>query len=296
MNKRRSFRFFGWSFLVVLLAAGCRGTGAELGPPSPVASTTTLTIPPAMATFTSTPAPPTPPPTAPPTETPSGNVQDIRTLCLAETGDLTDVVEKKLTDFLESALKLDVGKPGQAPCEAVLSMDLKAVPLGFDYVRKGYTPPTPLFNSQLQFLNPPVGSQHCYNGAQIDGVMSLGLQGQSFVKTTISSRKSPPAEIGFCLEADHAPYYEVWPRLILDGLAHFWGPAVYVKALIHPEALGESEIVRQAAAEGLKEASGKDYGENAQSWNRWLEQQSLKPLRLPHGKPAPELKRTVLPP
>ena len=142
---------------------------------------------------------------------------------------LSVIIGEALESFLTGPdLDLQVVQMGDDPCDAVLTVVLTATPLGANYVPTWYTP------SPDDLLGLATAQQRCYNGAAVEGQMSLALPGRASAQVPISGKKSPPSEIGGCLAKDQAPFGKAWPRAVLNGLAHFWGSEVYVQAVAHP--------------------------------------------------------------
>jgi hypothetical protein len=212
-------------------------------------------------------------------------VLDIRTLCLDVKGDLSAIIGEALESFLTGPdLDLQVVQVGDDPCDAVLTVILTATPLGANYVPTWYTP------SPDDLLGLATAQQRCYNGAAVEGQMSLALPGRASAQVPISGKKSPPPDIGACLDKGQAPFGKVWPRAVLNGLAHFWGSEVYVQAVAHPGSLSRADtgLVREAASFALKERSGQDFGTDADLWQQWWEKRSEaeKPFELPMVTPS----------
>ncbi len=115
------------------------------------------------------------------------------------------------------------------PCEATLTIAFTGEPLGAFY--EGAPAPGV-----------------CYNGAEINGQMSLTVPGGAPLTLPISGDVPAPPTVFGCADKTDAPFDRAWPTPVLSRLAEVWG----IQALLN--AVGdEDEYVREAAADALGE-------------------------------------------
>lgn len=265
---------------VVALAVGCEEEKEEAATatPSPAAAAT--------GTAHRTPsADATPTPEATPTLSP---VQAVETICLEVQQSYPDIEEEVSEPIAETVrdilagLGLQVVSEG-TPCDATLTFALTGEALSAFYG--------------------PVPPDRCYTGAEVNGQMTLTMPGRAPLTLPISERKRPTQGlITDCPTKVHAPFDWVWPRPVLDGLASLWPPPqVFVQALgdedwdvrraaalalrdIGPDAkeavpaliqaLGdEGSGGRLPTALALEAITGQDFGEDAERWQQWWEEQ-----------------------
>jgi hypothetical protein len=273
-------------FLAVALLALLGGAvGCGPAPTARVVTVLVTEVVPAAPAATSAPGAPA---------GPASRVEDLGTLCLEARGDLAEQMASALPAFLgEPGMDLAVWAGREQACDAVLTVDLVAEPLGESYFPISYTPSP----GEIPALSPL--KQTCYNGAEVSGQMQLALPGCASAEVAIGHRIPPPEKIGACREKAKAPLQEAWPPAVLEGLAHFWGPRVWIQALARPDALPGAPgfVVQRAASEALKELSGEDFIVDADRWQAWWEglAATATPFVLPRGTPSPTPTSTATP-
>ncbi len=213
--------------------------------------------------------------------------QAIQTLCLKVEQSYPEIEEEFSLPIAETVQRILAG-PGLkvvaegTPCDAALVVALTGEPIGANYSRGGF----------------------CYTGAKFNGEMTLTMSERAPLTVPISGRKSTLSVTWGCPGEAGAPFGRVLPGAVLDGLADLslasdWPPLpVFVRALgdqdedvreAAAEALGKigpdavpaliqalqdkESWVRMRASGALETITGQDFGEDADRWLQWWEEQ-----------------------
>ena len=135
----------------------------------------------------------------------------LRVVCLSVTQSYPQIEEPFSVPIAEAAervltaLGLEVAAQG-AVCDATLSMNLTLEALGENYTG----------------LAGPGG--FCYTGARVHAEMALAVAGQKPTTWSATREELPRTNVvlSYCPEEPiEAPFDELWPEVLVDGLAYF---------------------------------------------------------------------------
>jgi hypothetical protein len=170
----------------------------------------------------------------PPIQAVAWEAVTVDTLCLEVEQSYPGIDEKSPEPILETTERI-LERLGfafaltGAPCDATLSISLSGQALDARYSYEGST-------------------RNCYSGAQVEGEMSLAMEGRSPLVCPVEAELEPPLSIGYCPGPSTAPFGRVWAKAVLEGLVTFWGHQTLLQAL-----QDQDSNVRIGAAEGLGE-------------------------------------------
>ncbi len=228
---RKSATLIAIALVALLALAACGGgpstTSTATPAPSPTVAEPSPTPSPAPTPFPQEPVQPAVTPALSPDEA-------IHTLCLTVEqfypqieGEPSEPIAEPITETVGrilTGLGLEVVAEATR-CDATLTFALTGEPLGAGY--RGF-------------------SDYCYTGAEVEGEMTLAIPDRAPLTLPISGREPTSLTTTWCRDETDAPFDEVWPIAVLEGLAQLWG----IQALIQAQEYEDKEV-RGAAAEVL---------------------------------------------
>lgn len=219
MNKR--IRMFWLVLFFINQAAACAA------PPAPTATPTTLPTQTATIIPTATPLPtptPTPAPTLAPVPLAVKTWKDfIPTSACLEVEQVYENVEKEgfsqsIRPVLEKvlpALGISVLPEGSQDCPVRVFVSINGKAISAQYT--GGT---------------------CYTGATISGRLTLSTADMPDINVSFKGKRETSQMVlqnsAACDGPHGAPFSDVWPTALVDGLRQVWGPPALVAALVHP--------------------------------------------------------------
>lgn len=98
----------------------------------------------------------------------------------------------------------------------------------------------------------------CYTGATISGSLKLVAPGMPAASATINGKRDTsqfvPSASSACSGPQGAPFYDVWPTALVDGMRELWGAPALVAALADP-------LTRFAASRVLEDLDAEKYAD-----------------------------------
>ena len=123
---------------------------------------------------------------------------------------------------------------GSVPCDATLAIAVNGEALGAMYCDRSF-----LSSGTCRGI-----AWYCYEGAKIEGRITLTVSGRAPLVVSFSEEYDTPNSVTFCTtEPRNAPFHIVLNRPLLEGLTEIWGLQVLV------EALGARDILFRGPAE-----------------------------------------------
>lgn len=218
---------------LVALAVGCEEEEKEAGTATPSPGATATATPDRTPSADATPTPEaTPTPFA---------AQGLQSICLEVHQSYPDIEEEFSLPIAETLQRILAGPGVQVvaegtPCDATFTVALTGEPVGASYGEPGGP------------------SRFCYTGAKVDGEVTLTVPGRAPLTVPIGGEDliATYVSITSCPSETLAPFDEVWPKAVFDGLAGLWLASLWPPLQVFAQGL-EDEVssVREAAAGAL---------------------------------------------
>jgi HEAT repeat protein len=215
----------------VALVETATAESASGGFPTPTAASaaTPLVAPPTPELL------PTPVPLPPPVLLADWDNLTVRRLCLDANVSYPSIEQPDFSlpiietvERILARMEIQTVSPGES-CDATLWIDLDAEADSAHYRPAGL----------------------CYTGARISGDLTLSTSSGASYEKPIWHVITPPYTASSCPKEPHkAPFYEVWPGVVVDMLGSIWGPPAFRAAIDEENSAVSISAIRKAGYQG----------------------------------------------